>query len=254
MNKVFLFILVVAAVVATNMLSVPAMAEDTQVVDPVARGLISALDERVVKLNATVANLNGIYTAAANKAVKAAADEMTFIKKVKSDVESLKKDAVTTANIEKVLSAKGYLSAKEIADIIDPSKEPASQVGKAIKTNIKALARQESLKLLEDASKVDLKNDPKSAETDAGAARKAFDAMNQPIRDDVTKLDGQINGVGDDKTNAIVTKVATAEANALAAKSQTDKNWDNTWKYIRSIVIVFGVLLLVLAFFVYKKK
>jgi hypothetical protein len=252
MNK-FFFILVVAAVVATNMISLPAMAEDTQVVDSVARGLISALDERVVKLNATVAQYNGIYTAAANKAVKAAADEMAFIKKVKSDLDALKKDAITMANLEKSLSAKGYLSAKEIAGIVDPSKEPTTEVGKAIKNNVKALARQESLTLLEEASKVDLGH-TKDAKADAVAARKAIDAINQPIRDDVTKLDGQINGVGDNKANAIVTKVATAEANALAAKNETDKNWKTIWKYLWNIGIVFGILLLVLGFFIFKKK
>ena len=242
MNK-FFFILVVAAVVATNMISLPVMAEDTQVVDPVARGLISALDERVVKLNATVAQYNGIYTIAANKAVKAAADEMNFIKKVKSDLESLKKDAVTTANLEKTLQEKNYLSAAEIKLIMENG-EPKTEAGKALKPCITALANRAIRKLAEDATK----KEPLGETAD-------------PKEDDATSFQRSINTMTDKRTEAVRKEVAdlktqvvpAIDARVTTVQNQTNSNWEVIWRNLWIIGGFLFVILAVLTYFVWRR-
>lgn len=246
MNKFNLFILVVAAVVATSMFAVPAMAQDANpviAVDATARAQISLLDARIIKLNTAVAYYNGIYTAAANKAVKAAAAEMNYLKRVKNDLEALKRDAVTNDGLEKILAAKNYLTAEEIKNVMDG--KSTTEAGKALEPCITALSRKASLALIQEAEKVDLTK-PEDSKPDAVATRTSFDAMTdnrtKAVREKVGTLDIQINGTAEDNKNSVVTKLTAAENNVLAVKSRTDILWPAG--------IILAVLIIVLFLFV----
>lgn len=209
MNR--LFVLVIAAVVAISMFALPVMAEDQiDCIEFAAMGSkspatdnlsLTTLDKRVTALEKEIDSYAGKCSKADNEVVAKLYDMRNAYIAISKELKIVKNKALTKEQVRKMLSDGGYLTKKNIINIM--SGAPESQIEKDLAPIIAGFLRKSTADLLSDVAAYS-KTDPskKDGEDDKGAKKtvidpnveSVFQSLTSFVNDNVASLRDLVSG------------------------------------------------------------